>query len=121
MTDRAAFLANIITQLGVGLTDHDARVRLDLGVRHTQTLTPKFMSQPLFNKVMIPIFTRTVYDRHGFDVPVITYVNKMVEYVEGCQWLTVDLTVIPELGIDREAEAMEKMAIEFEAHMDQNV
>lgn len=118
MTIKLTTLTAVINQLADAMTDPVQINRLTRGVLYTQVIEPTTMDQPTFNKVIIPIFTRTVYSRHGMDVPVIPYINSLIEFVDESDVVFKDLQVDQAKGIDEEADVMEKLADEFMAGFD---
>jgi len=122
---RMTMLAAVIEQLAEGLTDDVAIDRLCRGVMYIHATDPVMLERPMFNKIMIPIFARLIYERHAFEVPVVRYVNALIDFIDEAEFEIVDnelrLQNDQPPGIDQEAEAMEKLADDFKAEYDSEV
>jgi len=121
MTTILERLDGLIEALGAGLQTDEQRERLSSGVEALCMAPTGKFDQSTFNKITLPVFTRTVYDGHGFDIQVETYVEKLREFLESCD-INFDKSSTPaerQNGIDAESEALEQLTGLFKSSLEE--
>jgi hypothetical protein len=115
-------LSMMIVQLGQDLKSSVARERLASGITIINDMDIRDFDEKRFVTIAIPMFTRTVYDGHRFNIPVDDYVSHIGEVVhEVFDPAGPDMTLLKDgrtLPYDEEADYMADLCGQFMIYID---
>lgn len=106
------FADNLIQQLGASLKDEESKTRLQNGIYLMVGRPINGLSVAETAPVIMPAFTRTVYDHHGFDTPVAEYVDKLYDFFDQNKTF-LKRGYLKDEDFDPEADALENLTNEF--------
>lgn len=105
-------LPSVIKNLAAGLHDPFRLDRLTCGILYITSRYSVLMDNKDFNRLMLPIFTRLVYDRFREEVPVHRFVDIIIPLLDNQETVNT-LAAAIQSGIDDETVMMEKLAFKI--------